>query len=53
MSEEEQVYVVFEGSQIEARFSATPEGWRMALAYRDDTLAKYDAETLAKAGVKE
>lgn len=46
-------YVVFEGSQIEAAFPATPEGWQRALAYRDDTLEKYDAETLARAGVKQ
>jgi hypothetical protein len=45
-------YVVFEGSDIEARFPATDDGWKLALAYRDDTLAKYDAETLARAGVK-
>src|SRR4051794_14120035 len=37
---EEGVYTVFEGSQIEASFPATEGGWQMALAYRDDTLAK-------------
>lgn len=47
------VYTVFEGSDIEASFPATPEGWAMALKYRDDTLDKYDAETLAKVGVRE
>jgi hypothetical protein len=53
MSNENADYVVFEGSQIEASFPATPEGWQMALAYRDDTIARYTAEELAAVGVEE
>jgi hypothetical protein len=52
-SNEDAVYTVFEGSQIEASFPATPEGWQTALDYRDDTLAKYTAEELAAVGVNE
>lgn len=50
---EQGAYVVFEGSQIEAAFPATPEGWQIALDYRNDTLEKYSAEELARVGVKE
>jgi hypothetical protein len=49
--DQDPIYTVFEGSDIEASFPATEDGWKMALAYRDDTLAKYDAQALAKAGV--
>jgi hypothetical protein len=52
-TEDEGVYTVFEGSDIEASFPATEEGWQFALAYRDDTLAKYTAEELAAVGVNE
>jgi hypothetical protein len=37
---DDDAYTVFEGSAIEASFPATEDGWKTALAYRDDALEK-------------